>query len=64
LKRAIRDSKSNSAPIDLLADNAGTIEKHEIQYHGGNHFPHVERTEGAPDYLDEILKPLTPVSAH
>ena len=64
LKRAIRNSKSNSAPIVVLADNTGTIEKREIQYRGGNHFPHLERTEGAPDYLDEILKPLTPVSAH
>ena len=62
LKRAIRNSKSNSAAIELLADNTGTLEKHEIQYHGGDRFPHLERAEGTPDYLDEILKPITPVS--
>jgi predicted metalloprotease with PDZ domain len=62
LKRAIRDSKSSSAPIEIVADNAGTLEKHSIEYHGGSQFPHLERTEGTPDYLGEILKPLTPAN--
>ena len=64
LKRAIRDSESNSAAIEIVATNTGTLETHEIRYHGGNRFPHLERTEGSPDYLDEILKSLTPVSVH
>ncbi len=64
LKRAIRESKSNSAAIEILADNTGTLEKHEINYHGGNQFPHLERGEGTPDYLNEIFTPLTPVSVH
>ena len=62
LKRAIRDSKSSSAPIELVATNTGTIEKHEIRYTGGYRYPHLERVEGTSNYLDEILKPLTPVS--
>ena len=64
LKRAVRDSKSNSAPIKLSALNANTLETHEIQYHDGNRYPHLERVEGTPDYLDEALKSLTPASAH
>jgi predicted metalloprotease with PDZ domain len=64
MKRAIRDSKSQSATIELVATNTGTLETHEIRYQGGNRYPHLERIEGTPDYLDEILKPLTPVSAH
>ncbi|MFZ0617309.1 MAG: hypothetical protein WAM01_01350, partial [Candidatus Acidiferrales bacterium] len=63
LRRAIRDSKSSSAAIEIVATNTGTIETHQIQYRDGSRFPHLERTEGTPDYLDEILKPLTPVSA-
>lgn len=63
LRRAIRDSKSSSAAIEIVATNTGTIETHQIQYRDGNRFPHLERIEGTPDYLDEILKPLTPVSA-
>jgi predicted metalloprotease with PDZ domain len=64
LKRAVHDSKSNSAPIKLSALNANTLETHEIQYHDGNRYPHLERVEGAPDYLDEALKSLTPTNAH
>jgi len=60
LKRAIRDSKANSAAIQIQVDDAGTLESHGVQYHGGSRFPHLERVEGAPDYLNEILKPLTP----
>ena len=63
LKRAIRDSHATAAPITIVAMNTGTLETHEIQYHGGDHFPHLERVAGTPDYLDEILKPLTPTGA-
>jgi len=59
LKRAIRDSKSNSTAIELQIEKAGKLEQHKIDYHGGNQFPHLERVKDTPDYLDEILKPLT-----
>jgi predicted metalloprotease with PDZ domain len=60
LTRAVRDSKSNSAPIVLIASNTGTIETHELNYHDGNRYPHLQRVEANPDYLDEILKPHAP----
>ena len=63
MKRAIHDSKSNSAPIKLTTMNTGTLEMHEIQYHGGDRYPHLERVEGTPDYMDEALKSLTPANA-
>jgi len=59
MKRAIRDSKSNSTAIDFQIENAGKLEQRKIDYHGGNQFPHLERVKDTPDYLDEILKPLT-----
>ncbi|MGH9747526.1 MAG: M61 family metallopeptidase [Candidatus Acidiferrales bacterium] len=64
LKRAIRGSKSSPAAIEIVASNTGTIEKHKIEYQGGYRYPHLERVEGTSDYLDEILKPLTPVNVH
>ncbi len=63
LKRAVSDSKVNSAVIEVQTDNAGTLQSHKIQYHGGNRFPHLARVENTPDYLDKILEPLTPVNA-
>jgi predicted metalloprotease with PDZ domain len=64
LTRAIQASKSNSAAIELVATNTGTLETHAIHYRDGNRYPHLERVDGSPDFLDEILKPLTPVSVH
>jgi len=64
LERAVHNSKTDSAPIKLDALNANTFETHEIQYHDGDRYPHLKRVEGAPDYLDEALKSLTPASAH
>jgi predicted metalloprotease with PDZ domain len=64
LKRAVRESKSNPAPIKLTTMNAGTLETHDIQYHDGSRYPHLERVEGSPDYMDDALKSLTPASAH
>ena len=58
LKRAIHESKSNSAPITLVVSNTGTIETHQVNYHDGLRSPHLERISGAVDYLSEILKPL------
>jgi predicted metalloprotease with PDZ domain len=63
MKRVVHDSKSNSAPIKLTTMNAGTLEMHELQYHDGNRYPHLERVEGGPDYMDEALKSLTPANA-
>jgi predicted metalloprotease with PDZ domain len=64
LRRAIRDSKSSSSAIEIVAMNTGTLEKHKIRYQGGSRYPHLERVDGSADYLGEILKPLTPVSVH
>ena len=64
LKRAVRESRANPGVIAIESENAGRLESHEIQYHDGNQFPHLERVDSAPDYLDEILKPLTPASAN
>jgi predicted metalloprotease with PDZ domain len=60
MKRAIRDSKTNSPPIEVVTENTAKVEVHRIQYHGGSQFPHLERVEDGPDYLGEILKALTP----
>jgi len=58
LNRAVRESKSATSSIVLLVSNSGSLKTHEIAYHGGLRGPHLERAEGSPDYLSEILKPL------
>ena len=60
LKRAIHDSRASTAAIQVQVVNAGKISLHEINYHDGSRFPHLARVNEVNDYLDEILKPLTP----
>ena len=62
MKRAIRDSRANNSPLEVVTENTGRVEVHKLQYHGGSQYPHLERVKGAPDYLGEILKPLTPAT--
>jgi predicted metalloprotease with PDZ domain len=54
LNRAVK----NSAAIEILASNTGTVEHHTISYHDGLRSPHLKRVEGKPDMLDAILTPL------
>ena len=56
---AITDSKGNTKPIDLIVVNTGYYKIVHLDYHDGLRFPHLERMDGTPDLLDEIVKPLT-----
>jgi predicted metalloprotease with PDZ domain len=57
LKRAIQNSKSGSANIQVDTNTAGQMKSHPIQYHQGSRVPHLERITGTPDYLTEIFRP-------
>ncbi|MGB9031786.1 MAG: M61 family peptidase [Acidobacteriaceae bacterium] len=59
LSDAIRDSKGNSNPIVLIVVNTGVYKVLGLDYHDGLRYPHLERVEGTPDRLDDILKGMT-----
>lgn len=59
LSDAIRDAKGNDNPISLIVANTGTYRVVGLDYHDGLRYPHLERVEGTPDRLDDILKPMT-----
>jgi predicted metalloprotease with PDZ domain len=59
LSDAIRDAKGNSDPIALIVVNTGTYKVLALDYHDGLKYPHLERVDGTPDRLDDILKPMT-----
>jgi predicted metalloprotease with PDZ domain len=58
LKEAVRASKENQKPIELLVSNAEFVKSYSLDYHRGLQNPHLERTN-ADDLLDQILKPRT-----
>jgi predicted metalloprotease with PDZ domain len=58
LKRAIREAKTS--PIELIVSNDNEFRTVRLVYHDGEKYPRLERVQGTPDLLDEILKPLAP----
>jgi predicted metalloprotease with PDZ domain len=60
LREAIETAKSSTTPIQLLIANGAQYQTYSIAYRGGLRYPHLERDKSRPDYLTEILHPLTP----
>lgn len=58
LKQAIRGAKGTTAPIELIVSTDKEFRTVKIDYHDGERYPQLERVDGTPDRLDEILKPL------
>ena len=59
LEDAIKAAKDNSAPIALLVVSDDFYKTCNVNYHGGERFPHLVRDDAKPDYLDELAKPRT-----
>lgn len=55
LKDAITAAKGNQAPIKLLLKYQGSLRTVAVDYHGGLQYPHLQRIEGTPDYLGDII---------
>jgi predicted metalloprotease with PDZ domain len=58
LKQAIREAKTR--PIELIVSNDNEFRTVRLDYHDAEKYPRLERVQGTPDLLDEILKPLAP----
>ena len=59
LNQAIRAAKDSTEPIRLIVQQDSYVSTAQIDYHGGERYPVLERVEGTPDYLDDITRPLT-----
>lgn len=57
IRRALDTAKGTDQTIDLIVENTGYFRTVKLDYHGGQRYPALERSEG-PDVLDEILKPM------
>jgi predicted metalloprotease with PDZ domain len=59
LREAIREAKDGSKPIRVIVQAESFVSTMQIDYHGGERYPALERVDGAPAYVDDIIKPLT-----
>jgi predicted metalloprotease with PDZ domain len=57
LTQAILDAEKSKAPIKLQFLSDKTYTTVELPYYDGLRYPSLERVDGTPDRLDEILKP-------
>ena len=56
LKDAIVKAEKGTEPITLIVKENNTVKTVSLDYHDGLRVPHLERVEGTPDRLDDILK--------
>jgi len=57
LKEAVTAAKGAPAPIELILKNGDVFKTVRFDYHDGLRYPHLERIEGTPDRLGDILSP-------
>jgi predicted metalloprotease with PDZ domain len=58
LKEAVEAAQATTAPLRLIIANGTQVQTYSVDYHDGIRYPHLERNESRPDYLEEILRPL------
>ncbi len=59
LREAIREAKDPAKQIRVIVQADSFVSTIQIDYHEGERYPALERVEGTPSYLDDIIKPLT-----
>jgi predicted metalloprotease with PDZ domain len=59
VRTAIKEAKGKTEPIHLILQSDTFVTTADIDYHGGERYPVLQRVEGTPAYLDDITKPLT-----
>lgn len=56
LRDALKAGKKSSEPLALLVENTDYYKTYQLDYHGGEKYPHLVRDESKPDLLSDILK--------
>ena len=59
LREALKSAHESRQPIELIVEASQFYKPYSIPYYDGERIPHLERVEGQPDILGNILKPKT-----
>ncbi|HXY02956.1 MAG TPA: M61 family peptidase, partial [Terriglobales bacterium] len=57
LRDALRAGKNGSEPLQLLIENTDYFRTSNLNYHGGEKYPHLVRDGSRPDLLTDIIRP-------
>jgi predicted metalloprotease with PDZ domain len=58
LKDAVLKAEKGTDPLVFVVKQGDHVKTVSLDYHGGLRVPHLQRVEGTPDRLDDILKAL------
>jgi hypothetical protein len=56
LRDALKAGKNTQEPLHLLVEMDEYYKTFDLDYHGGERYPHLVRDESKPDLLTEIYK--------
>lgn len=57
LREEVQGAAKDNNPIELTVRNGVYTSTRKVDYHGGERYPHLERRNGQPDLLTEIVQP-------
>jgi predicted metalloprotease with PDZ domain len=58
LRQALKDSADGGSAPELILQNSGYFRVLKLDYHGGERYPNLERVNGTPALLDDIIAPM------
>lgn len=58
LRAALQKGQGNGPAIEFIVENTNYYKVVRIDYHGGERYPQLQRVEGTPARLDDILQPM------
>jgi len=64
LRAAVRGAKGTNEPIHFIIQTETYVKPIDVDYHDGERFPTLQRIEGTPAMLDDITKPLSPLTVY
>jgi predicted metalloprotease with PDZ domain len=57
LREEVQSATKTTDPIELTVRSGEYTSTRKVDYHGGERYPHLERRNGKPDMLTEIVQP-------
>src|ERR1700761_1831525 len=58
MRAAIQHAQGNGPAIEFIVENTNYYKVVRMDYHGGERYPQLQRVEGSPARLDDILEPM------
>ena len=58
LRAAIQHAQGNGPALEFIVENTNYYKVIRMDYHGGERYPQLQRVEGTPDRLNDILQPM------